>query len=60
MKRLFRISWTDPETEEPETVEKWFEDSATVTAKEWAEDWAYTQADKGPNRVIEVPVAKQE
>jgi hypothetical protein len=51
---IFRIQWTDPETGEAQDVEKEFHDTPTVTAREWAEDWAYTQADKGPSTITEV------
>ena len=52
MKHTFRIQWTDPETKEPKDEERTFEDTENVTAREWAEDWAYMQADKGPSRII--------
>ena len=54
MRKLFRIQWTDPESGEPQDVEKEFEDTETITAREWAEDWAYTQADKGQSKIAEI------
>ncbi len=48
----------DPE--QNEVVEMEFTDSyiketdTTITAREWAEDWAYMAADKGPFTVEEI------
>jgi hypothetical protein len=49
----FLIEYRDPTTEEwkQEMVE--FLDSASIPAKEWAEDYAYTLADKGEHKVTE-------
>ena len=41
----FRLSYVD-NTEERITVDKEFNDTPTVTAKEWAFDYLYTIADK--------------
>jgi hypothetical protein len=50
----FRIRYTDPDTGETEEVVKEFNDSETASALEWAEDWAYAAADKGPHEVMEI------
>jgi hypothetical protein len=54
----FHIEYFDPDTQKFETVEKEFTDSpagvcpntnfkyGAISAKEWAEDWAYSAADK--------------
>lgn len=55
MKKRFRITYDDPKTSETVTIEREFEDSATVAAREWAMDFAYTLANKGWNRVEEIP-----
>lgn len=68
----FRIQYTDPETREECDVEKEFfdspgivtrpdgstYDSGTITAREWAEDWAYMMADKGPYTITELRPGK--
>jgi hypothetical protein len=54
MKKNFRIEWTDPESGEPRTEDKTFEDTPNITAREWAEDWAYTVADKGYAKITEI------
>lgn len=43
----FRIRYRDPETEGVKEVIKYFEDTETVSAELWAEDYAYALADKG-------------
>ena len=43
----FKITYADPETEEIRTTIEEFFDSDNITAKEWAEDYAYAKADKG-------------
>ena len=59
MKQKFKITYTDPDTHE-ECVEVCeFEDYVMdngdiLTAMEWAEDYAYTRADKGPHKVEEI------
>lgn len=50
----FQITYKKPETEELVVVEKEFADSTHVSAKEWAEDWAYAMADKGWFTVVEI------
>lgn len=52
-KKTFNIYYTDPETGEDVVVMKSFSDTETISAKEWAEDWAYTAADKGSYEVEE-------
>ena len=52
-KKTFNIYYTDPETGEEVVVMKSFSDIETISAKEWAEDWAYTVADKGHYEVEE-------
>lgn len=54
MIKRFLITYNDPETGERISVEKEFADSPNVTAKEWAEDYAYSVADKGWNTVEEL------
>lgn len=50
----FRIEYINPETNEAikEVIE--FEDTASVSAQEWAEDYAYTVADKGAHEVTQL------
>ena len=43
----FRLEYTDPETGELEEYISEFKDTLTVSALEWAEDMAYSLADKG-------------
>lgn len=64
----FRITYRDPETEEKVSVEREFHDfvgratldgkpvgeTMKITAREWAEDFGYTAADKGPYTVTEI------
>lgn len=52
-KRTFNIYYVRPETGEDVVETKSFSDTETVSAKEWAEDYAYTVADKGPYEVEE-------
>lgn len=47
MRKTFEIRYRDPDTDRIETVVEQFDDTAEVQAKEWAEDYAYTLADKG-------------
>jgi len=68
MIRLFEITYTDLKTDELKTIRKEFEDtpeaqvvstlfepySVSISAREWAEDYAYSLADKGPFTVKEV------
>ena len=59
--KKFRIEYLDPETEEIITIFEEFEDSLPtedspllITAKEWAEDLAYSCSDKRWYEVTEV------
>jgi hypothetical protein len=49
----FKITYTDPETQETMVVKQVFEDSKDldISAREWAEDYAYSLADKGWHKV---------
>lgn len=49
----FSIEYRDPETGELRQTEAEFSDTVDVTAKIWAEDYAYTLADKGSYTVKE-------
>jgi len=54
----FRIDYIDPQTSEPQVVYSEHQDSfdpTHITAREWAEDLAYTLADKGRYTVTEEP-----
>lgn len=66
---LFKITYTDPDTQEEIVVEKEFNDTPPmgiipgynsvnlpngISAQEWAEDWAYEMADKGPHTVTQI------
>lgn len=58
----FRITYIDPETGEPAEHEGVYHDSpessdsvVKITAREWAEDHAYTLADKGAYQIKEIP-----
>jgi len=60
MKKTFEIKYCDPKTGEPLTVTEDFEDTEdmgilSISAKEWAEDYGYTLADKGWFSVKEKP-----
>jgi hypothetical protein len=50
----FLIEYTDPQTGEEKQVAAEFTDGNGVSAREWAEDYAYTLADKGRYTVKEV------
>lgn len=52
----FSISYTDPVTNEVVLVERNFEADGGHPARYWAEDYAYTVADKGPYTVRELPM----
>ena len=54
MQKTFEIKYSDPQTGFIETTRATFEDSQEVSAKMWAEDYAYTLADKGWYRVKEL------
>lgn len=52
----FLIKYQCPKSGEYLEIEREFQDAAGIPAKEWAEDLAYTLADKGPytiTRIIE-------
>ena len=51
----FRIEYIDPETEEEVIEYRNFVDGGGVTAEFWAEDYAYTRADKGWHEVHRLP-----
>lgn len=61
----FRITYTDPETHEEITLVREFGDTSAeitangfkigpISARNWAEDFAYTLADKGRYTIEEV------
>ncbi len=69
MKRLFQIEYIDPDTQHDVVVIKEFEDApdcevrspdgrilnvVDIDAKSWANDWAYSAADKGAYNVTEI------
>lgn len=54
MVKMFIFKWIDPETEELRQEIKGFADTEGITAVEWAEDYAYTLADKGLYEVTEL------
>lgn len=69
MKKGFEIRYTDPETGAEAVVIKEFEDTivensnpkivngeinVNISAEEWAEDYAYMIADKGPYTIREL------
>lgn len=54
MRKTFEIQYRDPQTGFIETIRETFEDSQVGCAKMWAEDYAYTLADKGWYRLKEL------
>ena len=50
----FKITYDDPETGESKVIYDTFDDASEITAKECAEDYAYSLADKGYYKVEEV------
>ena len=50
----FKITYVDPETNDTESIVRDFVDSVDITAREWAEDYAYAIADKGPYTIKEI------
>lgn len=53
----FEITYRDPESGEEVVEIKEFEDSHTphfISARFWAEDYAYARADKGAYRIKEI------
>ena len=68
----FWINWTDPDTGECLSTEREFHDTPAVgpsptngfghgpiSARQWAEDWAYSMADKGKHSVKEIKGREQ-
>jgi hypothetical protein len=49
----FEITYTDDEGVEQKQMAS-FVDTESITAREWAEDYAYNLADKGPYEIKEV------
>jgi hypothetical protein len=54
MIKEFEIRYTDPETGQEAVVVMEFEDTPKISAEEWAKDYAYMIADKGPHTVREL------
>lgn len=52
--KTFKISWRDPESGELQSVVKAFTGDSEFPPHEWAQDYAYSKADKGWYRVEEV------
>lgn len=50
----FRIRYLDPETQEYIVSIREFGNTNNIPAAEWAEDWAYAAADKGPYTIEEL------
>lgn len=53
--KRFKITYTNPETKELVTIEKDFDNSPAVSAETWADDYAYSIADKGHYHIKEIP-----
>lgn len=53
---MFLIKYTDPVTQNAEEVIETFKDTVdpVITAQEWAEDYAYSLADKGSYTVKKI------
>lgn len=58
---LFRINYIHPQTEQPASEEVEFFDvpaggnlKSPISAREWAEDYAYSLADKGHYKITEL------
>ena len=47
----YKIKYADPETGEMKTIESEHADCAALTSRQWAEDLAYSLADKGYYKV---------
>jgi hypothetical protein len=56
-KKRFQITYRDPDTLEKVKVEREFDHTEEFPAKMWAEDLAYTLADKGWYEVKEMVVS---
>lgn len=54
IKQKFKIEWKDPETGEHRSEVKEFTGDREFPPHEWAEDYAYSVADKGWHKVTEV------
>ena len=50
----FKITYDDPETGEEKVVFKYFLASGSFSPKDWADDYSYMMADKGPHKVEEI------
>ena len=50
----YRIIYRDPQTEETVNVIKTFEKEEHISAKAWAEDWAYAVSDKAVYSITEI------
>ena len=50
----FKITTQDPESGKARIEIVEFEGDKDISAQEWAEDYAYTKADKGPHEVKEL------
>jgi hypothetical protein len=55
----FKISYLDPKTGEPKVVFEDIEPTENITAREWAEDHAYSLADKGKFEIEEIKQPKR-
>jgi hypothetical protein len=53
--KKFKITYRDPDTGELIELVEEFEDSPGIAAHEWADDYAYTLADKGWYKIEEMP-----
>lgn len=58
MTNSYRLVFTSPTTGEHVEIEKEFSDTETVSAREWADDWAYTCADKHLYEMTEFNAAR--
>ena len=60
--KTFKITYIDPATEEERVIIQDFEDtvSPNISAREWAEDFAYSLADKGEHKVEELEIKNKE
>ena len=54
MKKKFEITYEDPDTLKDVIITAEFSDTPTATAEFWAEDYAYSLADKGYHKVREI------
>jgi hypothetical protein len=56
----FRIRYIDPATGADIVTVRNFEDTPSISAQLWAEDWAYMAADKGWYEIVEVKARKED